>query len=232
MFLIIKRRVSHAILLVCVIIFTLGCLIISAQSIMTSASSGSAYSILIEIDEKTLYLFEDGELIKKYPIASGTKDMPSPIGSWRIVNKGKWSKGFGGHWMGLNVPWGTYGIHGTKREDTIGRAASHGCIRMYNRDVKELYRIVPINTPVVINNGPFGPFGTGFKEIHPGDRGADVYAVQERLKKLGYFNGYVSGIYGEDLKVAVHKFQADHNLKVKNAITHEDYEAMGFKEFE
>ncbi len=190
------------------------------------------YTILIEIDEKKLYLFEDGEFIKDYPIASGTQSMPSPIGTWKITNKGKWGKGFGGYWMGLNVPWGTYGIHGTTREDSIGTAASHGCIRMYKKDAKELYNTVPIGTVVIIRTGLFGPFGTGVRNLKPGDRGADVLVVQQRLKELHYFEGNVTGIYGEDLKNAVHRFQADNNLEVKNTITRADYEAMGFIEFE
>jgi hypothetical protein len=187
---------------------------------------------LIEIDEKKLYLFEDNQLIKKYPIASGMRNMPSPIGTWRIKEKGEWGKAFGGHWMGLDVPWGIYGIHGTRREDSIGRAASHGCIRMFNKDISELYHIVPLDTLVIISNGPFGSFGSGFRNLKPGDTGADVYAVQGRLKELNYFKGNVSGIYGKDLERSLNKFQADKKLKVKYTITKEDYEAMGFSEFE
>jgi Uncharacterized protein conserved in bacteria len=130
------------------------------------------------------------------------------------------------------VPWGNYGIHGTMDESSIGGAYSHGCIRMFNEDVKELYDIVPMGTPVNIRNGPYGPFGTGFRELLPGDRGADVLAVQRRLKSLGYFKGYESGIYEDDLKTAIHKFQKDYNLEVKNTVTREDYHAMGFTEFE
>lgn len=132
----------------------------------------------------------------------------------------------------ITMPWGTYGIHGTMEESSIGGAHSHGCIRMFNEDVKELYGIVPIGTTVVIKNGPYGPFGTGFRELFPGDRGADVLAIQERLKALGYFKGEETGIYEDDLKSAIHKFQKDKNLEVKNTVTIEDYTAMGFKEFE
>ncbi|MEO5721977.1 MAG: L,D-transpeptidase [Chthoniobacterales bacterium] len=41
-------------------------------------------------------------------------------------------------------------IHGTNHEEDIGRPASHGCIRMKNADVAELFRLVPVETPVVI----------------------------------------------------------------------------------
>ena len=190
------------------------------------------YSILINIEVKRLYLFENNKCIKEYLIASGKPGWPSPIGQWKIVDKSDWGEGFGGCWLGLNVIWGKYGIHGTSQESTIGRAVSHGCIRMFNKDVKELYDIVPIGTPVTIKDGPFGPFGTGFRSIKPGDRGADVLAVQQRLKNLGYFNGKETGIYEDDLKLALYKFQRDKQLKIKYTITYKDYHAMGFSEFE
>lgn len=41
-------------------------------------------------------------------------------------------------------------IHGTSDEDSIGRPASHGCIRMRNRDVMELYDIVEADCTVII----------------------------------------------------------------------------------
>jgi lipoprotein-anchoring transpeptidase ErfK/SrfK len=41
-------------------------------------------------------------------------------------------------------------IHGTRREDKIGTAASHGCVRMRNADVIELFDLVDEGTPVVI----------------------------------------------------------------------------------
>jgi len=197
-----------------------------------NASKKSEYCIFIEVEDKTLYLLQDGKCIKKYPIASGKPGWPSPLGFWKIIEKGEWGKGFGGRWLGLNVPWGKYGIHGTTRQETIGSDASHGCIRMYNKDVKELYDIVPHGTHVVIVNGPFGPFGNGFKELKPGARGADVMAIQRRLKELGYFNGYISGIYDDELKRAVHSFQKKNGLPVSNTISKKDWHQMGFREFE
>lgn len=130
------------------------------------------------------------------------------------------------------VPWGTYGIHGTTYDETIGTAASHGCIRMFNNDVKELYDIVGIGTSVVIANGSFGPFGRGFDEINPGDRGADVLEIQKRLKQLGFYTGSLDGIYDEGMKKAVHGFQRAYGLEAKNTITKDDWQAMGFSEFE
>ncbi|MGI6777857.1 MAG: L,D-transpeptidase family protein [Acetivibrionales bacterium] len=190
------------------------------------------YYIFVEIEEHTLYLLQDNKIVKKYPIASGKPHTPSPIGSWKVITKGDWGGGFGGRWMGLNVPWGTYGIHGTNRPETIGWAASHGCIRMRNRDVEELYRLISHGTPVVISNGQLGPFGRGFRNISPGDRGADVFVVQRRLKELGFYKGYIDGIYGEGMKSAVHSFQRKNGLTPRNIIGRQELHIMGFREFE
>lgn len=53
-------------------------------------------------------------------------------------------------WLGITDPKKGIGIHGTADEDSIGRAASHGCIRMRGSDVKELYGMVPKHTPIYI----------------------------------------------------------------------------------
>lgn len=66
----------------------------------------ASFCIFVEIEDKTLYLLQEGKCIKKYPIASGAKDTPSPLGFWKIVNKADWGEGFGGRWMEINVPWG------------------------------------------------------------------------------------------------------------------------------
>jgi L,D-transpeptidase ErfK/SrfK len=50
--------------------------------------------------------------------------------------------------MGLSKP--HYGIHGTNNPPSIGTAASNGCIRMFNKDVEELFNKIPVNTIVRI----------------------------------------------------------------------------------
>jgi len=103
---------------------------------------------------------------------------------------------------------------------------------MYSSDAAELYDMVPLGTSVVIVNGSFGPFGRGFDGIDVGDVGADVLAVQQRLKELGFYDGPLDGIYQEGMKYALHKFQKASGLAQKNRITREDFNALGFKEFE
>lgn len=91
--------------------------------------------------------------------------------------------------MGLNVPWGNFGIHGTLDPYSVGWASSHGCIRMNNDDVAELYNIVSIGTKVIIVNGVYREFGTGFRNLKSGMYGSDVMEIQKKLKELGFFYG-------------------------------------------
>jgi len=67
-------------------------------------------AIYIDLNSKTLELInlDTNRVIKKYIIATGKKETPSPIGSFRITNKAKWGRAFGTRWMGLNVPWVRY----------------------------------------------------------------------------------------------------------------------------
>lgn len=184
--------------------------------------------ILVDISDKKLYLINNQKLIKSYTIASGKPDSPSPLGSWRIINKARWGGGFGTRWMGLNVPWGSYGIHGTNRPRSIGYDASAGCIRMRNQDVEDLYKYVKVGTPVAIVNGLMGPFGYGLKPIEPGAIGADVMEIQSRLRALGYYNvERLDGKYGPYMEQALYKFQSDNGIIKNPVISYETFRALG-----
>ncbi len=108
------------------------------------------YRIDIDTRRRVLKLFKNGILIKQSPVAVGKPATPTPLGHWRIINKGLGGEQFGGHFMQLNIPGGTYGIHGTDMPWSISQPVSHGCVRMYSNNAKELYDIVPIGTPVNI----------------------------------------------------------------------------------
>nr|WP_242661355.1 L,D-transpeptidase family protein [Alkaliphilus metalliredigens] len=184
--------------------------------------------ILVDISVKKLYLLNGNELLKTYTIASGKPSTPSPLGSWEVIQKARWGGAFGTRWMGINVPWGKYGIHGTDKPNSIGYNASAGCIRMNNRDVEDLYQYVKNGTPVVIENGVFGPFGYGLQTIKPGDFGADVMEIQSRLRALGYLNtDYLDGKYGPMMERALYEFQKDHNLPESAVIEWQTFQALG-----
>ncbi|WP_099716676.1 MULTISPECIES: L,D-transpeptidase family protein [unclassified Clostridium] len=186
-------------------------------------------AILVDISEEKLYLIdkENNKIIKKYYVASGKPETPSPVGTWKVVRMGKWSGGFGTRWIGLNVPWGKFGIHGTNKPGSIGSEASHGCIRMQNTDVEELYEYVRNGMIVAIYAGPYGPFEKGFVKLKPGDRGSDVLEVQRRMKDKGYYPGELDGIYGEGMKQYVMKFRKDNNLTINHNIDRDFYKKLG-----
>ncbi|MGE5630082.1 MAG: L,D-transpeptidase family protein [Caulobacteraceae bacterium] len=201
------------------------------QCINEYKESGEYY-IFVDVPQYKLYLYKGDELVKEYKISTGTYDTPSPVGVWKIISKADWGEGFGGRWLGFNVPWGKYGIHGTLNPGSIGWNSSQGCIRMFNKDVKELSSIVKHGTPVEIYGGALGPFSSSLRLLTPGDRGADVMEVQKRLQKLGYFNGNPDGVYGAATEAAVVKFQKDNKLKVDKKIGKTMYELLGIVAFE
>lgn len=199
----------------------------TSHSPVNTLINESNFIIIADTVDNVMCVFKDGNLIKTYAIASGKFSTPSPIGTWKITNKGLWNEGFGGSWMGLNVPWGTYGIHGTKYPASIGYNASHGCIRMKNKDAAELYNIIPAGTTVLISGGPYGNFGKSLRILNPGMIGSDVYEIQKILKSKGYYKGNPNGIYSEFMKAAVKKFQKDNKIAITGIINKNFYEKLG-----
>lgn len=188
------------------------------------------YIIYVDVNAKQLQVFDKElqDFTKVYPIASGRKNDPSPLGTWVITDKGrKKEKYFGTRWMGLSVTWGGYGIHGTDRPGSIGYSASHGCFRMRNKDIEELYNYIAVGTVVIVEKGPYGPFGDGFRVIKPGDFGSDVWEVQRLMKAQGYFPGFIDGIYKPGMVRYVLKFRERNNLKITNDIDDGFYRALG-----
>lgn len=111
----------------------------------------ASYSITINVSNHSLTLLKENKPFKTYKVAVGKPSTPTPKGTFKIVNKAVNPGGpFGARWMGLNAPNGDYGIHGTNTPSSIGKDISNGCIRMYNRDVIELFKLVSIGTPVRI----------------------------------------------------------------------------------
>ncbi len=133
------------------------------------------------------FFFDRGE-VRTYPIGVGVLDYKTPIGrrfrvqskaenpGWRIPRslQGKYGRAFmppgednpiGSHWLGL----GTYGLHGTHAPMGVGRLVSHGCMRHYPEDIKELFDLTPVGTTVEIIYEPvkFGYLqGRIFAEVH------------------------------------------------------------------
>ncbi|WP_179392556.1 L,D-transpeptidase [Sporosarcina sp. JAI121] len=109
-----------------------------------------SFWIDISTRKHRLNLYDGHNLIKTYPIAVGKMVTSTPMGTFRIINKQSNPGGpFGILWMGLSKR--HYGIHGTNNPSSIGKSVSHGCIRMFNKDVLELSSMVPVGTTVYIH---------------------------------------------------------------------------------
>ncbi|WP_042355457.1 L,D-transpeptidase family protein [Bacillus rubiinfantis] len=107
------------------------------------------YSIQVSVNKRMLSLYHNGKLQRIFPIAVGSMLTRTPIGEFVVVNRQINPGGpFGVMWLSLSKQ--GYGIHGTNNPSSIGKAVSHGCIRMNNRDVLQLSSIIPNGTRVII----------------------------------------------------------------------------------
>ena len=162
--------------------------------------------LLIDTDRRTLTVLVDGEPWRTLPCAVGKTLTRTPVGEWTIVDKSTdWGGGLGTRWLGLNVPWGIYGIHGTNKPSTIGTAASAGCIRMQNRDVEWLYSVAKIGTRVTV-------VGTRQKvavqrPLRRGQTGKEVLELQFALRHAGFPIDPVDGRFGSQTEQAVKAVQ-------------------------
>ena len=121
-----------------------------------------ARQVLVSIPDRKLAVLEEGRVLKVFPVAVGADDSPSPDGEFQIINRlsnptyyhpGKVipagpANPLGSRWIGLNLK--GYGIHGTNAPRSIGKAASHGCIRMAKRDLEQLFEMVRVGDTVAI----------------------------------------------------------------------------------
>jgi len=131
-------------------------------------------SIKIDVAQRILQVRDNDRTIASFPITPGSSDHPAPIGDWRIdeiatfpwfrydkgvLERGERTEDFynfppgprnpvGILWMQLNRPGD--GIHGAPNAATIGRAGSHGCIRLANWDAALIRTLVTVGAPVSI----------------------------------------------------------------------------------
>ncbi|MGZ4826317.1 MAG: L,D-transpeptidase [Terriglobales bacterium] len=148
-----SRRVGNA-------AFVLAALLMA--TVEAFAQSQTRREVLVSLPDRKLAVLENGAVIKVFPVAVGAADSPSPSGEFQIVNRltnptyyhpgtvipAGPKNPLGTRWMGLNRK--GYGIHGTNAPRSIGKAASHGCIRMRKRDLELLFEMVRVGDTVSI----------------------------------------------------------------------------------
>jgi lipoprotein-anchoring transpeptidase ErfK/SrfK len=166
-------------------------LVVSASSLAQSQSAAAREvrarrQVLVSIPDRKLAVIENGKVLRTFNVSVGAEVSPSPIGKFEIVNRlanptyyhsgvvipaGK-NNPLGPRWVGLDKQ--GYGIHGTSAPGSIGKAASHGCIRMHNRDVVEFATLVNVGDTVEIR----GQRDEDVARIFAGDSATVLAAIQ------------------------------------------------------
>ena len=141
----------------------LAVVVVAAQALAQQATTPASEPkrvIVVSLEDRKLALVEDGQTKKIYTVAVGKPSTPSPEGTFaitrRVVNPTYHHDGktilpgphnpVGSRWMGLSIS--GYGIHGTNEPNSIGKAASHGCVRMAKADLEEFYEMVAVGDTV------------------------------------------------------------------------------------
>jgi lipoprotein-anchoring transpeptidase ErfK/SrfK len=135
-------------------------LMATAEALAQDKQAASARRIVVSIPDRKLAVMEAGNVVKIFATAVGAPKSPSPTGSFKIVERvvdptwygpgrivppGK-NNPVGTRWIGLSRK--GYGIHGTNSPASIGKNASHGCIRLRNKDVEQLFQMVAVGDEV------------------------------------------------------------------------------------
>lgn len=116
----------------------------------------------VDLSSQQLYQYEGDQLIASYRISSGKASTPTPVGTYSIQDKAPraWSARFGlylPYWMPFIGS--TYGLHALPEwpggyregENHLGRAVSHGCVRLGTASAATVYEWIEVGTPVVIH---------------------------------------------------------------------------------
>jgi len=144
------------------------------SSLNVDAVQPQGERIVVDQSEAVLRVYDaQDRLVAQFPATMGSKNDPLPIGTWKVQGK-SYNPEFhynpdlfwdakksakeallppgpngpvGVIWLDLSKP--HYGIHGTPSPETIGRAESHGCIRLSNWDAARLAQMIKPGTPAV-----------------------------------------------------------------------------------
>jgi lipoprotein-anchoring transpeptidase ErfK/SrfK len=153
--------------------------ILVAAATEMAAETAPTRRLVVNIPARKIALVQDGKVLKVYAIAVGKKSTPSPTGIFHIASHvvnptyshdGKVvapgpSNPVGTRWMSLGFK--GYGVHGTNHPESIGHAASHGCIRLRNHDVEELFELVHVGDEVDLIAEPTPQEASLFNELVP-----------------------------------------------------------------
>ncbi|MEL6223374.1 MAG: L,D-transpeptidase [Cyanobacteria bacterium J06627_8] len=127
------------------------------------------YSIhlVIRLSQRRVFVYRGSSIETSYPIAIGRQGWETPTGRYEVLNmveNPEWQNPFTGdviaagpsnplgeRWIGFWTDGSNFiGFHGTPNEASVGTAASHGCVRMYNHHIRQLFETVALGTTVIV----------------------------------------------------------------------------------
>ena len=134
-----------------------------AQEQVVVAAARVKRQVVVSLPDRKLVVMENGAVLRVFSVAVGAGVSPSPTGEFEIVSRltdptyyhsgvvipAGADNPLGPRWVGFNKK--GYGIHGTNAPGSIGKAASHGCIRMRNRDIMQFFAMVSVGDTVEIH---------------------------------------------------------------------------------
>ena len=139
---------------------------VCGEETIRTANPPERRRIVVSVPDRKLVLLEGDRVLRIYDVAVGKPSTPTPQGKFAIINRvpnptyyapsgivapGKGNP-LGSRWMGLSAK--GYGIHGTNVPSSIGKAASHGCIRMRKQDLEEIFEMITVGTTVELQGEP------------------------------------------------------------------------------
>jgi len=125
--------------------------------------------LVLRLRERRVYVYRQNKVQASFPVAVGKGGWETPTGNFKITHMIKdpvWEHPWTGELIpaGPDNPLGTrwigfwtdgknvIGFHGTPNPESIGRAASHGCVRMFDKDAQALFEKVEVGTPVIVEH--------------------------------------------------------------------------------
>ena len=123
--------------------------------------------LVVDLSDRRSYIYHGERLSASYPVAIGKESWQTPTGNFKVLKRLKnpiWRHPLTGEVVqpGVNNPLGSrwigfwsdgrsqIGFHGTNDEQLVGKAVSHGCLRMENQDIEKIYEQVAVGTPVIV----------------------------------------------------------------------------------
>ncbi len=120
------------------------CILVAVVHVGAAKANGRVRAE-IDLSEQRLYLFVDGGLTNRWPVSTARRGYRTPVGRFHPIRLER-------SWYSRKYDWapmphsvfflGGYAIHGTTEVSRLGRAVSHGCIRLHPSNAAQLFNLV------------------------------------------------------------------------------------------